>query len=212
MLPTIVQVIFVIVLGCAFVYFLGAGQRTFTSSGDDDTGAIWAQISFGFTGALPALLLGGNVPIRVINGIAAVVVLTGSLTLYEWARHTIRERGFYIAWSGNVPDALCDRGPYAYVRHPIYMSYLLAFLALLAALPGVVTLAIFVFNVALFTHAAWSDERSLTAGAFASEYARYKARTGMFLPRLVGAASTPLLPHPCDGPTRRDTHRCPAQP
>lgn len=185
MLPAIVQVIFVIVLGCAFVYFLSAGQRTFASSGDDDTGAIWAQLAFG-SGAATALFMGLRVPIRVINSIASVVVLIGSLTLYEWARHVIRERGFYIAWSGNVPDALCDRGPYAWIRHPIYVSYMLAFVATLVAMPGIVTLAVLAFNVALFMHAAWSDERSLNSGAFGTEYARYKERTGMFLPRIVG--------------------------
>jgi protein-S-isoprenylcysteine O-methyltransferase Ste14 len=37
----------------------------------------------------------------------------------------------------------------------------------------------------LFVHAALSDERALTSGAFAAEYAQYKKRTGMFLPRIA---------------------------
>jgi protein-S-isoprenylcysteine O-methyltransferase Ste14 len=185
MLPAIPQLIFVVVLGCAFAYFLVAGARTFARSGEDDFGALWAQISFMFTGAATALYLGVKVQIRVYNSIASVAVLVGALTLYEWARSTIRERGFYVAWSGNVPAALCDHGPYAYVRHPIYASYILAFLALLVAMPGFVTLAVFAFNLALFSPAARSDERSLASGAFAAEYALYKQRTGMFLPRIV---------------------------
>lgn len=85
-----------------------------------------------------------------------------------------------------TPDALCDKGPYAYIRHPIYASYVLAFLAVLVAMPTLITLAVFVFNAGLFTHAALSDERSLAAGTLATEYAQYKKRTGMFLPRIVG--------------------------
>ena len=184
-LPPVPRLILLVVLGCSFAYFLGAGARTFTSSGTDDTGAIWAQISFGFTGALPTMTLGLLVPIRLYNALGAIAILICSLTLYEWARHTIRGRSFHIAWSGDVPEALCDRGPYAYIRHPIYASYVLAFLAVLVALPTLITLVVFVFNVGLFTHAALSDERSLASGTFAAQYSQYKKRTGMFLPRIV---------------------------
>jgi protein-S-isoprenylcysteine O-methyltransferase Ste14 len=184
-LPTVPRLILLVVLGCSFPYFLGAGARTFTSSGTDDAGALWAQISFMFTGALTTISLGLFVPIRLYNGIASIAILACSLTLYEWARHVIRGRSFYIAWSGDVPAALCDAGPYAYIRHPIYASYILAFLAVLVAMPTPITLAIFVFNAGLFTHAALSDERSLAAGPFAADYALYKNRTGMFLPRIA---------------------------
>jgi protein-S-isoprenylcysteine O-methyltransferase Ste14 len=183
-LPPVPRLILVVVLGCSFAYFLSAGARTFTSSGTDDVGALWAQISFG-TGALTTIWLGLVVPVRIYNGLAAIAILVCSLSLYEWARHGISGRSFYIAWSGDVPEALCDRGPYVYIRHPIYASYILAFLAELAAIPTPITLAVFLFNAGLFTHAALSDERTLASGAFAAEYALYKKRTGMFLPRLV---------------------------
>src|SRR5687767_13043775 len=185
MLPAIPRLILLVVLGCTFVYFLGAGGRTFTRSGADDSGAAFAQLSFVWSGAATTIILGLYLPIRIYNGIGSLAVLICSLTLYEWARHTIWGRSFYIAWSGDVPEALCDRGPYAHVRHPIYASYILAFLAVLVALPTLITLAAFVFNAGLFTHAALSDERSLTSSAFGAEYARYKERTGMFLPRIV---------------------------
>lgn len=184
LLPAVPRLILIVVLGCSFVYFLGAGQRTFTSSGTDDTGGLWAQISFGFTGAGTTIFLGLFVPIRLYNALGALALLMCSLALYEWARHTISGRSFYIAWSGDVPDALCDRGPYAHIRHPIYASYILAFLAVLVAMPTLITLAVFMFNAALFTHAALSDERGLASGTFAADYALYKKRTGMFLPRV----------------------------
>jgi protein-S-isoprenylcysteine O-methyltransferase Ste14 len=184
-LPTVPRLILVVVLGCSFAYFLGAGARTFTSSGTDDAGALWAQISFMFTGALTTIWLGLVVPVRLYNGLAAIAILVCSLALYEWARHVIWGRSFYIAWSGDVPESLCERGPYAYIRHPIYASYILAFLAEFAAIPTPITLAVLLFNAGLFTHAALSDERSLASGSFGAEYAQYKQRTGMFLPRVI---------------------------
>jgi protein-S-isoprenylcysteine O-methyltransferase Ste14 len=178
----------VLLLGCSFVYFLGAGSRTFRSSGEDDTGSTWAQISFTWSGAAATLILGLYVPIRLYNGIASAAVLVCSLALYEWARHVVWGRNFYIAWSGSTPDSLCDEGPYAYIRHPIYTSYMLAFLAVLIAMPTIWTSIVFALNVALFTHAAVSDERSLKSSPLAAEYARYSQRTGMFFPRIVKAS------------------------
>jgi protein-S-isoprenylcysteine O-methyltransferase Ste14 len=191
MVPSVPQVILLLPLGTGFVYFLLAGARTFTSSGDDDFGALVAEFSFIATGAVPALFLGMFVvPIELGKGIAAAVLLICSLALYEWARHVIWGRKFYVAWSGSVPGELVDEGPYARIRHPIYTSYILAFLALFVAMPIRSTLLIFIFNAALFTHAAFCDERDLLSSALAGAYAEYKERTGMFIPRVIGGRST----------------------
>jgi protein-S-isoprenylcysteine O-methyltransferase Ste14 len=88
-----------------------------------------------------------------------------------------------------VPEALCDEGPYRYIRHPIYLSYALAFLAVLVALPHWITALTFLFNFALTVGAARSDERVLAASALAADYASYRERTGMFLPRINRSAS-----------------------
>jgi protein-S-isoprenylcysteine O-methyltransferase Ste14 len=180
----------VLLLGCTFVHFLLAGSRTFVSNGDDDTAAWLAEISFIWGGAAATLILGLYVPVHLYNGIASLIVLACSLALYEWARHIVWGRKLYVAWSGGVPDDVCAEGPYAYIRHPIYASYILAFLAVLIAIPTVVTAIMLAFNVVLFTHAALSDERSLRSGALAGDYAQYRKRTGMFLPRIVRSVST----------------------
>jgi protein-S-isoprenylcysteine O-methyltransferase Ste14 len=94
------------------------------------------------------------------------------------------DRRFHIAWSGDVPEAVCEAGPYGYVRHPLYTSYILAFAAMLATVPSPWTLAIFAINLGLFVHAARDDERSIAASALAAKYAPYRQRVGMFFPRL----------------------------
>ena len=70
------------------------------------------------------------------------------------------------------------------MRHPVYASYLLAFLAMPVAFPRLAMLAIFLFNAALFIHGARSDERSLAQSPLKDEYAAYRRRAGMFFPRL----------------------------
>jgi protein-S-isoprenylcysteine O-methyltransferase Ste14 len=50
-----------------------------------------------------------------------------SLILYEWTRRTVVDRNFYVGLAGEAPPALCDAGPYRYVRRPFYFSYMVAF-------------------------------------------------------------------------------------
>jgi protein-S-isoprenylcysteine O-methyltransferase Ste14 len=183
MVPSLPQILFLLVLGGCFVHFLLAGARTFAPSRDDDRGSGWSQFSFILTGTLAIWWLGIHVPIHLHNGIASAALLVGSLALYEWTRHVIWGRRLHLAWSGHIPDSLCEKGPYAYIRHPIYASYVLAFVAALVALPTIAMLLILLFNATLFTHAAFSDERSMANSALASEYAQYRERTGMFFPR-----------------------------
>ena len=184
MIPSLPHLILLFVLGGAFLHFLLAGGRTFVPSADDDRGAGWAQFSFVATGTVATWFVGLYLPIRLYNGIASGVLLLSSLILYEWARHVIWGRRFYLAWSGSVPESLCEEGPYAHIRHPIYASYIIAFLATLVALPTAVTLVVFIFNVALFAHAAFGDERDMSNSTLAAEYGQYKRRTGMFFPRI----------------------------
>jgi protein-S-isoprenylcysteine O-methyltransferase Ste14 len=170
----------------AFTHFLFGGAATFKWSDGDELAAGAAQLSFLVTGAIATFMLAYGTSIGLWNGLAGMALLLAALALYEWARRTIRDRGFHIAWSGDVPDHLCSDGPYRLIRHPFYLSYMVAFLALLVAMPKLATLAIFLFNIALFTHAAISDERAIAGSGLAEAYAAYRLKTGMLFPRLKG--------------------------
>jgi protein-S-isoprenylcysteine O-methyltransferase Ste14 len=182
--PTVFQGVLLFLLGGVFLHFLLAGARTFVRSGtNDDRGAAYAQGAFVFGGTCAIWFLGLRQPIPLLNGAAAAVVLVISIALYEWARHAIWKRGFHVGWSGFVPAELCERGPYRYLRHPIYASYLLAFLAAAIALPHPLTAAIFLANLALLVHGARNDERAISASPLAADYAAYRKRASMFWPR-----------------------------
>ena len=186
-IPSAAQFVLLLFLGGVFIHFMSAGGRTFVygKEAGDELGANLALCNFLFAGTLPVWMLGlfyQRVP--VVNGVAAVMLMVSSVALYEWARHTIWGRKFGIAWGDRVPEAVCVDGPYRWVRHPLYLSYLVAYLAVVVALPHWLTMAIFLGNCALFAHAAHDDERRLAESALAAEYAAYRERTGMFLPRL----------------------------
>ncbi|MEZ0244749.1 MAG: isoprenylcysteine carboxylmethyltransferase family protein [Sphingomonas sp.] len=178
------QPLFLLILALSFFYFFIAGAGTFRRQSGDDVGAGVAQLSLLVSGGVLPWMLGHRVPIALANGIVALALLAASLLLYEWSRRTLSRVGPSIAWSGEVSDAVCDTGPYARIRHPIYTSYMLAFAAVAIALPMIATAAILLINAALYLHAALDDERSLARSVLSDDYARYRARTGMFFPRL----------------------------
>jgi len=187
--PSIPQAILVFSLGAVFVHFNVAGGRTFTSTNfADEPGAVIGQVAFFFGGVAPAWFLGLRQIIAPVNGVLAAVVLAGSLALYEWARQTIWGRRFGLGWGTHVPDGVCDQGPYRWVRHPIYLGYLLAYASILIALPHWLTAGTWVGAIILFAHAARHDEREIAGSALAADYDAYRKRTGMFLPKLSSPA------------------------
>ena len=189
-IPSIPQFVLLLFLGGVFIHFLrAASQVLYSRNMADEPGALVAEFAFLLGGTLPVWWLGlFYMTIRLVNGIVAACLLAVSIALYEWARHTIRGRRFGAAWGDHVPDELCESGPYRFIRNPLYLAYLIAYLAAFVALPHWVTLLTLVAGVALFTHAARSDEAKIMASAIAADYAEYRKRTGLFWPKFNPAA------------------------
>jgi protein-S-isoprenylcysteine O-methyltransferase Ste14 len=195
-IPTLPQLVLLLFLGGVFIHFLHAGARVLYSRDmSNERGALIAEAAFMLGGIIPVWVLGlFYVPIHLVNGIVAAGLLAASIALYEWARHTIRGRRFGIGWGDHVPEELCESGPYRRIRHPIYLAYMLAFLAAFVALPHWITLALLAANIALFMHASLSDEAKIAVSALAADYAEYRKRAGRFWPKFSSAApgiSTP---------------------
>ncbi len=112
----------------------------------------------------------------------AVPVYAAAFGLWAWAITTTRHAQLTLAFSRDLPNALIERGPYRYVRHPFYTAYTLywlagslATLAWWVAVPSIVAIGFYVA-------AARSEERKFAASRLADVYAAYRTRTGMFLP------------------------------
>jgi protein-S-isoprenylcysteine O-methyltransferase Ste14 len=168
-----------------FPYFMSAGANTFTVPKLRDSGAMLGQLSF-VSGMLCVLFMGLYygllLPLALCGGILAL----GSVMLYEWTRRTVIDRNFYVGLSGEVPGAVCEMGPYQYVRHPFYLSYMVAFLGVAVAFPSLIVVGVCALNICLFVYMALDDERVLLGSAIAADYKRYKIHVGMFLPIFAG--------------------------
>jgi protein-S-isoprenylcysteine O-methyltransferase Ste14 len=138
-------------------------------------------IAVSLWGTFWASSLGIRSPLWVsATGIAGLVL---SLVLFQWAASSIRGRLFSYAGNDDAPQFVHTAGPYAYVRNPFYVSYLLAEISMIVMWPSLWGLAAIAGSAAYFQWLARFEEAKFSRSPVAAEYAAYKARTGRLLPR-----------------------------
>jgi len=98
--------------------------------------------------------------------------------------------GFYLlskAWNilyhAQRRHSLATAGPYARIRHPQYVAFVLILLGFLFQWPTLLTLAMFPFLLVMYGRLAITEEREMRA-QFGIEYDRYAAQTPRFWPKL----------------------------
>ena len=82
-----------------------------------------------------------------------------------------------------MPTALITTGPFAFVRHPFYLAYSLAWMAAPVATHGPMITLFGVAAVATYIVAARREERQLEAH-FGDTYRAYRAKAGLLLPSI----------------------------
>jgi protein-S-isoprenylcysteine O-methyltransferase Ste14 len=180
----ILRLLFVLWMAVPFAYFISAGANIFTVPKLRDSGAVLGQLSFA-SGMACVFVMGLFYGLLAPAALCGAVLGLGAVLLYEWTRRTAVDLNFFVGLAGEVPPAVCESGPYRFVRHPFYLSYMVAFVAVSVAFPSLVVAVVCVTNIGLFMYMAVDDERVLMGSAIAADYAKYKSRVGMFLPRLA---------------------------
>lgn len=114
---------------------------------------------------------------------ATPILSIGSLALFAWTICATRNAGFAIAFAGAKPAVIMINGPFRYVRHPFYTSYLIFWLATCFATASSVYWFGPTIILAGYVLAARGEEQLMSRGDLGTEYAGYASRTGMFLPK-----------------------------
>ncbi len=124
---------------------------------------------------LPVVGSGGSGTQSLVVG---ELLLLGGFAYSVWALRCL-DRSLSV-----VPQArtLVQHGPYAAVRHPLYLGELVAMLGLALTLGGPWPLALWTVLVALQGYRAAHEERLLRANL--PEYADYQTRTARIVPGL----------------------------
>lgn len=87
-------------------------------------------------------------------------------------------------FSSDIPSAILQRGPYKYIRHPFYTSYMLTFFGSAVASSLWWCYAIALFSFILYNHASQFEEAKFEKSELASQYKNYRTSAGRFIPRL----------------------------
>ena len=88
-----------------------------------------------------------------------------------------------VLYDAQQKRALAMAGPYSYVRHPQYVSFILVMLGFLVQWPTLLTLAMFPVLTAMYVKLAESEEREAIA-EFGDTYTAYAEHVPAFIPRL----------------------------
>lgn len=138
------------------------------------------SVLVGIAHAFGLLVLNAGTDLRAGIGI---VMYSVSLALFlgaiEAARRTPMTRTFVYQ---PRCDTILQTGPYRVIRHPIYLSYSLAWLAAPIATQSLVLGVTAVFMIGCYVTSAREEERLLSVGPRAAEYAQYRARTWRMIP------------------------------
>jgi len=105
-----------------------------------------------------------------------------SLGLYWWAIRCHGSKRLSAIDSPNTPEHLVDYGPYRFIRHPFYTSYLLSWVAGAVACNQWWLVPTVVVMLGIYLHAARYEEGKFSATPLANAYSLYRAHTGLFLP------------------------------
>jgi protein-S-isoprenylcysteine O-methyltransferase Ste14 len=92
-----------------------------------------------------------------------------------------------VLYEAQRAGALATTGPYAYVRHPQYVGFILVMLGFLLQWPTLLTFAMLPVLVWMYVRLARTEEREVRA-AFGDVYDRYAAKTPAWFPRLYAPA------------------------
>ncbi|MFC3126078.1 methyltransferase family protein [Pseudoroseomonas globiformis] len=117
------------------------------------------------------------------SGLAALALFLGGIALFWWAVRTTRSRPPAVAHTDNIPTMIHADGPYAYVRHPFYLAYTLGWLGTAVAGGPILWIPAAVI-IGWYYVTAREEEAHFATSAVAEDYARYRSRTGLILPRL----------------------------
>jgi methanethiol S-methyltransferase len=90
---------------------------------------------------------------------------------------------WHVLHEAQQRQALATAGPYAYVRHPQYVGFILILFGFLLQWPTLLTLLMFPILVVMYVRLAKREEAEIAA-EYGEAYRRYAAATPAWFPRL----------------------------
>ncbi|MGB6944042.1 MAG: isoprenylcysteine carboxylmethyltransferase family protein [Bryobacteraceae bacterium] len=133
-------------------------------------------------GLLHLTAIAATPDVNGVRGISGAALYVAALGLFWWAIKTNLHQPLSAAFSPDLPAHLTAHGPYRMIRHPLYCSYLMCWLAGWVATGRWWLAPTIAIMIVLYMRAAAEEERKFARSALAQAYLEYRARTGLLLP------------------------------
>ncbi|MGE3820464.1 MAG: isoprenylcysteine carboxylmethyltransferase family protein, partial [Isosphaeraceae bacterium] len=186
---------------CCYLSFGWAARRFFRRTGPLNSCQRWVLATMYATGILHGAAIIYKNHGTIWHFLVALFLFQFSLTLF-WSsviaarRHSL---ALFFAGSDEPTMGLLTTGPYGWVRHPFYTSYLVAWTAGVVVTNQTWLLGSLAICLAVYYLAATREERRLLDSHLANDYEAYSKRAGMFWPSLGRFSVEPersLAPRP----------------
>lgn len=177
------QIILLVLLVACFASFTWAVRNFFVQPEQRTTGLRLTLLAgFVFVVLHIAVILRSSALQPLWFSLAVVLYLL-SLTIFWWAIAANRVKPLSACFAQEEQLHLVQHGPYRFVRHPFYCSYLLAWLAGAVGTLNIWLALTAVTMFVLYLTAAINEENKFAASPLALEYASYRGSTGRFFPK-----------------------------
>lgn len=118
------------------------------------------------------------------NIVFGLLLNVSSICLFFYTSSSLRKIQLSPIFSLDKPTKLILDGPYRYIRHPFYTSYILAFCAAAIYTDRILAWSIVFVVYGLYLRASEQEECKFFDSTLKDEYLAYMQRVGRFLPRL----------------------------
>lgn len=122
----------------------------------------------------------------VLAQLVGLAVECVGVWLFWMALRASREARLRMAFDAANPHGLVKTGPYRYLRHPFYTSYLVFWIGWAIATWSPWSLIPLLAITVIYVTAALGEERKFSRTELAEAYEDYRRQTGFFWPRLPG--------------------------
>lgn len=114
---------------------------------------------------------------------AVILCLLGFIVFWISTRH-IKNKNFLVISNIEKPDLHLITGPYRFIRHPFYTSYILCYVSASLVIDALWLQGIILSLIGFYVESARREENNFLDSSFSDSYKAYRKKTGMFFPKI----------------------------
>ena len=114
---------------------------------------------------------------------AVLCIFVASAALFAWSVHASRAAHLKLIFEPDQPKGVLRSGPYHYIRHPFYASYMLFWPGCAIATLHPVNVGYFLVLVPVYVFSALKEEKGFKQSPSAADYEQYRRTAGLFWPK-----------------------------